>query len=329
LPRSARSARSGNGSARSQNGSGRSQNRPVPAFIANVPDPEPHCASTEFLREAFPESKGGQNLRRISQDVESREGYALLDTMAMSPEPLRKPQQRPASALPRSLSMPAPNFAAAAERPATAPAPIVTVKLPEQVGSQDRPLARTMSSPVTREPKGANMFKEWKAAQSSWNQLSYIQKKMASEPGQKDMKVYLKREAQRFVHGYLKEVSPDVLYDNRTNFTPSMVAEKKRQNDRHGLHQNEGVVGGTGASTAQLQKAMKNTWVSLYGFRDDTCQATKKKELAKDFAATFRSLKPKADPFSEPGASEEAAAKPERGTRKSFAQSFAAIDHLG
>merc|ERR1712100_851127 len=65
-----------------------------------------------------------------------------------------------------------------------------------------------------------DIFKEWKAEQCSWNQLSYFQKKMASEAGIDDMRSYIRREGQRFVHGYLKEVSPEVLYENRVNFTP-------------------------------------------------------------------------------------------------------------
>merc|ERR1712070_45417 len=110
---------------------------------------------------------------------------------------------------------------------------------------------------------------------------------MGSEPGMEDMKKQIKREAHQFVHGYLKYVSPEVLYENRMNFTPAMVAERKRQQERYGLgiEKEPPAV----ATTAQLQKAMKKTWSSLYGFREqDDCP---KKQLARDFTQL---LKPEA-----------------------------------
>lgn len=129
-----------------------------------------------------------------------------------------------------------------------------------------------------------DMFEQWRVEQSHYENQSYIQKKLGSEPGVQDMKGYLRSESTRFVNGYLKETSPDHLYECRINFTPSMVAERKRQQERHGLglHVLADVEPQVEASTAQLHKAMRRTWASLYGFRDEGALAKKRANQAKE-----------------------------------------------
>jgi hypothetical protein len=185
--------------------------------------------------------------------------------------------KRPASAFPQSLS--AANLVNLL--PVAQGAPSV------QRRPSSSPAVRSSSTPVARGERTQDIFKEWKSGQSSYNQLSYLQKKLATESGVDDMKRYFKREQTR-LGGFLKDLSPDVLYENRISFAPSMVAKRKKQQERFGLGQEPASKPTSLAATNNLEKEMIRTWSSLYGgFRDDDGLANRK--LAKEFNRWLKS----------------------------------------
>jgi len=247
-------------------------------ILDETPKPTKQEVAAGFLREMLPDSAAAAHLHRIKTEIHDEDALqrtviareVMMGASPPSTERSFPEAQRPSTAGAQSSSAATP----ASKRPGSAPSK------PGRVRRGSAGQVRTASAGAP------DMFTEWKAEQSSWNQLTYIQKKMASEAGIDDMRVYLRREGQRFTHGYLKEITPENLYENRVNFAPSMMAVK-RQQERHGLlddaHDCEPAF--PAPSCHDLSRAMKRTWTSLYGFRDKASGEEKRKQtiIAKDF----------------------------------------------
>jgi len=240
--------------------------RPLPELPPDDEVTHKRRASASFLKDCFTGSAAGNIFHRVVHEQDNLEGMARVDNMmAMGGGETAN----------RDSIIVDPEWAEPqhSARDAARPTSSAGQRLRE----------RTTSCPAIRgrelEP---DMFQQWRVEQSHYENQSYIQKKLGSEPGVQDMKGYLRSESTRFVNGYLKETSPDNLYDCRINFTPSMVAERKRQQERHGLGLDvlTDYEPQVGASTAQLHKAMRRTWASLYGFRDEGALAKKRANQA-------------------------------------------------
>jgi len=123
------------------------------------------------------------------------------------------------------------------------------------------------------ESRDRNLFKEWLENNSKWQSMSYLQQKMATEPGLQDLKARFVHESHVFNNVTLNDKHPDDLYELRTQFNASQVAHTKRQQKRSERHQQEAKQksdkpAAAEKSTSELGKVMVRQWKSLYSFHN-------------------------------------------------------------